>query len=158
VLLSAWGFSDPARPAPSQTLPAVIFQTAQNESIAMADFKGRVIFVVFWDTKCKDCAAMRAAAERLYKHAAADTWFMGVNEDDKLRTWKDYMARHFSALSEVWDDGHSFRRTMGLAGQPSALMVDRAGRVRWRSARWKGSTEAEASALLGTLEREKPTE
>ena len=101
---------------------------------------------------------MRAAVERLYKHAASDTWFMGVNEDDQLRTWRDYMEHHFSALSEVWDDGHSFRRTMGLAGQPSALMVDRAGRVRWRSARWKGGTEAEASALLGTLEREKPAE
>lgn len=120
----------------------------------MADFKGRVVFVDFWAINCKDCAAMRAAAERLYKHAAGDTWFMGVNEDDRQPAWKDYMERHFSALSEVWDKDHSFRKTMGLAGQPSAFLVDRSGHVRWRCSRWTAGTEAEASALLGNLERE----
>ncbi len=148
--------ASPPPPAPSQTLPDVTFQTAQNEAIAMADFKGRVIFVDFWATNCKDCAAMRAAAERLYKRAASDTWFMGVNEDEQRQTWKDYMEHNSSALSEVWDKDHSFRRTMGMAGQPSAFLVDRGGRVRWRSDRWTAATEAEASALLGALEREPP--
>jgi len=143
-----------AVPPASQTLPDVTFQTAQNESVSMMDFKGRVVFVDFWATNCKTCAAMRAAAERLYKHAAADTWFMGINEDEQQQTWKDYMEHHFSALSEVWDKDHSFRRTMGMAGQPSAFLVDRGGRVRWRCSRWTAATEAEASGLLGTLERE----
>jgi thiol-disulfide isomerase/thioredoxin len=144
----------PSPPPPSQPLPDVTFKTAQNEAIAMADFKGRVIFVDFWATNCKDCAAMRTAAERLYKHAAADTWFMGVNEDEQRQTWKTYMEGHFSALSEVWDEGHSFRRALGWAGQPSAVLVDRSGRVRWRCDRWTGATEAEAAEMLGKLERE----
>jgi peroxiredoxin len=143
-----------AGPEPRQTLPDLTFQTAQNESIALQDLKGRVVFVGFWATNCKACATMRAAAERLYKHAAGDTWFMGVNEDAQRQTWKDYMQHHFSALSEVWDEGHSLRRTMGVAGQPAAFLVGRSGRVRWRCARWTAATEAEASALLGNLERE----
>jgi thiol-disulfide isomerase/thioredoxin len=142
-----------AATAPGQTLPDVTFQTAQNESIE-TDFKGRVVFVDFWATKCKGCDVMRAAAERLYKRAAADTWFMGINEDEEQQTWKDYMAHHFSALSEVWDKVHSFRRTRGMAGPPSALVVDRGGHVQWRCSRWTNATEAEVSVILDRLARQ----
>jgi len=78
---------------------------------------------------------------------------MGVNEDEQRQTWKDYMEHNSSALSEVWDKDHSFRRTMGMAGQPSHFWRTAGGRVRWRADRWTAATEAEASALLGTLER-----
>jgi thiol-disulfide isomerase/thioredoxin len=120
------------------------------------DFKGRVVFVDFWSIECPGCPAMRAAAERLYRRAASDTWFMGINEDVDRPTWKNYMLQNFSALSEVWDKDHSFRKTMGLATQPSAFVVDRGGYVRWRCPLWKSSTEAEVSVILDNLAKEKP--
>jgi len=161
LLLGACGIRDSGPPAPpvaSRALPEVIFQTAQNETVATADLKGRAVLAVFWATGCEACAAMRAAGERLYKHAAPDTWFLGVNEDEQRQTWKDYMDRHPSALTEVWDKDHAFRRNLGMVEEPSAVLMDRSGRVRWRSPGWTAGTEAEALALLTSLERERPPE
>jgi thiol-disulfide isomerase/thioredoxin len=140
----------------NQPVPDMTFRTYEDQTIRTGDLKDYVVLVYLWATDCKACVATRAAIERLDKQFAVQgVWFLSVNEDEKTRPWKNYLFRHPSPMTEVWDENHSFRRNTGTTKLPVVIIVGRGGQVRWRS-RWTADAETKASAQLASLLQEPP--
>ncbi len=157
ALLAAAGYYAPMRVAgqeASPPVPDVTFRTYEKETIRTGDLKGDVVFVGLWATGSGNCTAMRESLERLDKQFAVQgVWFLAVNEDDKQKSWREYLFHHPSPMTEVWDENHSFRRQTRLTSAPTIFVVDQNGKIRWRS-RWSAAAEAEASAQLTSLMQE----
>ncbi len=127
--------------AVDQPAPALAGETVQGGTVALADFRGKVVVVNFWATWCTPCRNEQPQLVQLahdYRNRGVE--FLGVTERDdtaKARAWvKEFGVPYPSIVDEpgAWADDFAF------FGLPDTYVIDRAGVIRWSVF---GQTDAE---------------
>ncbi len=127
-------------PAPELDVAAWIGQ----EPVKLADLQGRVVLLDFWATWCGPCiAGFPHLSEVSQKYAARGLTVIGVTryygEGDgqdltpaaELEFVKAFKARHRLPYSLAIADNEKTHRAYAVSGIPMAVLVDRAGKVRF---------------------------
>jgi thiol-disulfide isomerase/thioredoxin len=118
-----------ARPAPpTQGLDA------DGKMVNVSDHLGKVVLLSFWHSQCPPCRALFAHEKKLVtKHSPALFALIGVNADpdpDRLR--KTQQAEKLSYPSIADGANGPLCAAWGVEGFPTLVLLDPAGKVRWR--------------------------
>lgn len=112
---------------PSFELPAL----AAGRMLALADYRGTVVYVEFWNSFCAPCRAsfpkLDALRQRLPRK---DFEVIAVNMDTFADDGRDFLAKTPVSFPVVSDASLATGRRFGVSALPTGFLVDRAGVVR----------------------------
>lgn len=137
--------ADPARAA-----PALELRDTAGQPLALADLRGKVVLVQFWETTCVPCVSKLPHLERLadeYRERGLVVLAVCLDEEDPGRL-RAVAARHVKTLPLYADAGGSARVRYDVSALPAACLIDRDGHLLGRGpgpSDWNGP---EARALL----------
>lgn len=125
------------QPAPAFKLPDF-----EGNSVSLADFKGKVVFLDFWATWCGPCVSAMPHIQALYeKYKDKGLVVIGMNLDSdqeaakKFAKEKGFTYRHLFA-GEIGDD-------YPLRGIPTFFIIDREAVVRYQESGFAPGLEKE---------------
>jgi peroxiredoxin len=141
------------RPASARSTPDVPVGTAEDATLRVSDFKGKVVFLNFWATWCKPCEEEMPGLERLYQRFKSQGLVvLAVSLDaDGASVVRPFVARHKLTFPVGLDPRLTVSGAWGVWALPTSVIIDRSGR-RVLAANgpreWDGP---DAAALFGAL-------
>jgi thiol-disulfide isomerase/thioredoxin len=120
---------------PPRALEEVRFQDAAGKTLALSDFRGRAVLVNLWATWCVPCREEMPALDRLQqKLGGPDFEVLAVSIDrgggaDVRRFYEQFGVRSLAVYVDPSAEAGFKLKAFGL---PTTVLVDRAGRERWR--------------------------
>jgi peroxiredoxin len=116
--------------APDFALPS-----AQGGNLRLSEYRGQVVVIAFWSSRCSSCAAQLADLSTMQKtYGAAGLVTLAVSVDSDLaraRAFADDLAQSKrSTLPMLLDADRVVGRSYGVDRLPTTVLIDRAGRVR----------------------------
>lgn len=115
----------PNAPAIGAPAPAVKLTDLDGKQVDLASFKGRDTLVLFWNPNCGFCQRMRPDLTAWEKDASSDAPRLLIVSTGSIEANR---AQGFSSTL-VLDEGFNTGRAFGASGTPSAVLVDRLGRI-----------------------------
>lgn len=115
------------RPAPEFALPSFA-----GPNVRLSEYRGDVVALSFWSSRCGTCAAQLAALDALlatYRSAGLVT--LAVSVDDDLDRAARFAREHPARFPLLVDRAKEVSRAFGIDRLPSIVLIDRAGIVRY---------------------------
>jgi thiol-disulfide isomerase/thioredoxin len=115
----------------SQPTPALQVATLDGQPWDLASLRGKIVVVNFWATWCGPCVDELPVLGSLAERAGVAV--VGVNYKEPLDSIERFTRAHPLPYPVLRDrTGDAFKRwTPGV--MPTTILVDRAGRARWRT-------------------------
>ena len=116
---------------PPATLPAASFADADGNTVRLADFRGRVVLLNFWSTKCPPCVREMPSLNRLQEMIGGkDFTVIAVSLDSGgLESVGPFFDVHgLDSLTQYIDPHSRVAAAFHVNGLPASLLIDRAGR------------------------------
>jgi len=125
--------------------------TLSGAPLRFAAYRGKVVVVNFWGSWCAPCRAeapVLAVLSQQYQRAGVR--FLGVDENDNPASGEAFERSFGIGYPSVNDPGYSvasdFSQAVPIAGTPTTLVIDRAGRI--AGAVLERTTYAELNSIL----------
>lgn len=119
---------------PGQVAPAFVYDNISGEKVALADLKGKVVYIDVWATWCGPCLAEQpdlfALEEEL--HGNEDVAIIGVSIDDDAEAWKNMVeAKEMKGIQLIADNAWSsgIVKDYLISGIPRFIMIDPNGNI-----------------------------
>lgn len=113
-------------------LPEVIFQNAEGEEVALADFRGQVVVLNLWATWCAPCRHEMPSLDRLQaEHGAGDDLeviALSLDRGNSEKITLFYEEVGVTHLDIYRDPTAQASRALLAPGLPTTLVIDREGR------------------------------
>ena len=123
------------RPQPGTIAPDFEIPTLEGKMIHLADYRGKVVLLHFWDTTCGPCLGdfpnLRKEILR-WKRKHTDFEVLGVSLDDNLSAVKRCLAKYDLDWITVCDGrgwGSLPAKLFHVTGIPQDVVIDHDGRV-----------------------------
>ncbi len=118
-----------------------------GKSWSSSDLKGNVVVMEFWATWCKTCSNNMPAVEAMirdYKDDAVQVIAVNILENgDPV----EYMSKRPAIEFAV--DGDQLAKDLGVAGTPTAIVIDQEGKVAFRTV---GASKARTEGLRAAVD------
>src|SRR5437016_7245651 len=105
----------------------------EGTAFSLKDTKGKVLVVNFWATWCGPCHALEPLFARVAAdfQANPDVFFLAANCDEDESLVAPYLEAHKPRTPVVFADG--LDRFFAVNSFPTVMVIDRAGRIAYRS-------------------------
>jgi thiol-disulfide isomerase/thioredoxin len=111
-----------------EAAPAFELTAANGQRVALADLRGRVVYVDFWASWCAPCRRsfpwMNAIAAR---YAGEGLTIVGINVDKRREDAERFLRDTPAAFTIAYDAQGTTPAAYAVAGMPSSYLVDRQG-------------------------------
>ena len=138
VLSSAAGVPQSAGPpgglplhAEPKPLPELRFQDSAGRPLSLADFRGRVVLLNIWATWCATCRHEMPTLDRLQAVLGGrdfEVVALSIDRSGHAVVRRFYNEAGIGNLTLYIDPTGAASRTLGVAGLPTTLLIDRDGR------------------------------
>jgi peroxiredoxin len=136
------------RAAPEFVLPAF-----GGSNVRLSEFRGEVVALSFWSSRCGDCAAQLAAlSDVLATYRSAGLVTLGVSVDDDLERAGRYAREQPVGFPLLVDRMKAVSRAFGIDRLPSIVLIDRSGVVRYVYRDFQASDSTYVTRLRGLLD------
>lgn len=113
-------------------------------TVRVSAVHGRVEVINVWASWCAPCRQEIPRLEAADRRAAPGVLFLGVDVKDSAAHARAFLAGRHVGYPQVSDPTGRFARALHLFGVPSTVVVDHAGRIRWRHDGELGAAEVRA--------------
>jgi peroxiredoxin len=150
VALPALAADPTGRPAPPFTLAA-----RSGANVSLAQYKGQVVMLNFWASWCGPCRQEMPLLDSIYKqyHRMGFT-LIGVNVEPDSNAANQWLKETPVSFPILYDKESTVSKMYDVAGMPSTVIIDRAGKVRVLHRGYKPGDENEYLDSIRTLVRE----
>ena len=137
-------------PAPPFTLAA-----RSGANISLAQYKGQVVMINFWASWCGPCRQEMPLLDSIYKqyHRMGFT-MIGVNVEPDSNAANQWLKDTPVSFPILYDKESKVSKMYDVAGMPSTVIIDRAGKVRALHRGYKPGDENGYLDSIRTLVRE----
>ena len=121
-----------ATPAVGSVAPDFALPAAQGGNVRLSEYRGQVVALTFWSSRCSVCAAQLADLNQLqqtYRPAGLVT--LAVSVDDDMGHAREYAAAHGGQMLMLLDQARAVGRSYDVGRLPTTLLIDRSGKVRY---------------------------
>jgi len=157
AIIAAAGLALPALAADPTGAPAPQFTLGARggQSISLTQYKGQVVMLNFWASWCGPCRQEMPLLESIYKkyHRLGFT-MIGVNVEPDSNAANEWLKQTPVSFPILYDKDSKVSRMYDVAGMPSTVIIDRAGKVRVLHRGYKPGDENEYLDSIRTLVRE----
>jgi thiol-disulfide isomerase/thioredoxin len=135
--------------------PPFSLTTADGDAIALADLRGRVVYIDFWASWCAPCRrSFPWMNEMQQRYADRGLTIIAVNVDRRRADAEQFLQINTARFAVVYDDRGATPQAYSVKGMPSSYLIDARGTVvdvelGFRDDR-KGAIEDQIRALLST--------
>jgi|GEM_PF-3413602 len=140
-----------AKPASSSMLmPALEVRLLTGASWSPVDARGQVVVLEVWATYCKPCREAFPRLDRLAKTPGVTVIGLAVDDDDAaVATFLAEVPVEF-AIARTTEDAAA-QAPLSITRLPTVIVLDRAGRVRYRGEELDAAQQARLPALVEGL-------
>lgn len=112
-----------------RTAPDFTLRTLDGTSnLSLKDFRGSVVVVDFWASWCAPC---RRSLPQLASLESKGVRVLAVNIDDVRQNGVEFLRRNNITLRALYDGEKTVASRYDVPAMPSALIIDKAGVVRF---------------------------
>jgi cytochrome c biogenesis protein CcmG, thiol:disulfide interchange protein DsbE len=105
----------------------------EGAPLALRDFSGKPLWIVFWKTACPPCEAEAADVAAAYAaHRQSGLVLLGIDVWDSAAVIQDYATQHDLAYPIAVDTTTSFMDAYGVWGAPTHYFIGPDGVIRDR--------------------------
>ena len=136
-----------------QPVPALRFQNAEGEPVALSDFRGKLVLLNVWATWCVPCRKEMPALDRLQQKLGGSDFMvvaLSIDRGGPAAVRSFYEEIDIRTLDIYVDPSAEATATLKTVGIPTTLLVDREGRELWRKT---GPAEWDSPQFLESLRR-----
>lgn len=111
--------------------PDFALRSTAGVNVRLSEYRGDVVVVLFWGSRCGICADQLAALDRMQAtYASAGLVTLAVDVDDNQAAALDFLKGRAPAFPQLMDPAKSVARTYSVDSLPMLLLIDRSGAVR----------------------------
>jgi thiol-disulfide isomerase/thioredoxin len=119
----------------------------------LSAYRGKVVYVDFWASWCGPCRESFPWLDELVReYQSKDFVVIGVNVDKDRDRAERFLSENPADFPIVYDPRGDLASAYKVAGMPSAILIDRAGHIRFQhsgfSIKQKGLYEQQLQTLL----------
>jgi peroxiredoxin len=119
-----------AAPAIGTLAPDFALPSVQGGNVRLSEYRGQVVVLTFWSSRCATCAAQLAAlSEQQLTYGPAGLVALAISVDDDMAKARDYAANHASRVPLLLDAKRAVGRSFQVDRLPTTVLIDRQGRV-----------------------------
>ena len=116
-------------PKIGEVAPDFMLQKLGSDTVSLADYRGKVVFLNFWATWCPPCVAEMPSMEMLYqKLKGREFEILAVNVDGEgEKTIRPFMDKHSLTFPVLLDPEKKIYGLYRLTGIPETFIIDKNG-------------------------------
>jgi peroxiredoxin len=113
-------------PAADFTLPAI-----QGGNVRLSEYRGQVVVITFWSSRCAVCATQLAELNQLQKtYGSAGLVTLAVSVDSDTARAREYARLHAGLVPMLLDAERAVGRIYKVDRLPTTVLIDRRGQLR----------------------------
>ncbi|MBA3687400.1 MAG: TlpA family protein disulfide reductase [Chloroflexi bacterium] len=113
--------------------PRLELTDLEDAPVALRDFSGKPLWIIFWKTACQPCEAEAADVAAAYAaHRESGLVLLGIDVWDSAAAISDYAAEHDLAYPIAVDTSTGFMDAYGVWGAPTHYFIGSDGVIRDR--------------------------
>ena len=113
--------------APKFELP----ELTSGQSVKLANYKGKVVYVDFWASWCKPCVKSFPKLNALQvKYEKQGFEVIAINLDQHKAKAQEFLQRHPVDYTVLYDEHTSVAQAYKVQAMPSSYFIDKTGKIR----------------------------
>ena len=123
--------------------PDFTLKATSGSNFRLAEYRGQVVLLAFWGSRCGQCGAQLAAVSRLVDtYQTAGLAALAVDVDDDVAAAARFAVAHPVSYPMLLDPAKDVARSYRVDNLPMLLLVDRAGTIRWAARDYASGSDA----------------
>ncbi|HEY7181326.1 MAG TPA: TonB family protein [Blastocatellia bacterium] len=128
--------SQPAAPSQSDLIGKKAMDFALNDldgnKVELQSFRGKVVLLNFWYSRCSPCVAALPEIEKLSKDFK-DKGLVALGVDgENAQVAREFVKDKGYSFATLIDEGREVSKKYEVSEMPHFFIIDRKGRIRWR--------------------------
>jgi peroxiredoxin len=141
--------------APGAAAPQFSLQARGGQNVSLAQYKGQVVMLNFWASWCGPCRQEMPLLESIYKkYNKLGFTMLGVNVEPDSQAANEWLKATPVSFPILYDTESKVSKLYDVAGMPTSVIIDRAGKVRMVHRSYRPGDENEYLDSIRALIRE----
>jgi cytochrome c biogenesis protein CcmG/thiol:disulfide interchange protein DsbE len=121
---------------------------ATAADLDVAQYKGKIVYVDFWASWCVPCRKSFPWLNEMARTHKDDLVVVGINVDNERAAAMKFLEKYPAEFPLVFDPEGKLAAEYKLEGMPSAVILDRNGKVVHRHVGFREEKKAEYEKLI----------